>query len=146
MSNIFLVDTSAWIFALRKNYAPAIKDRIGHLLRHSVILTLGMIKLELLTGAKTQEEFKRLKSRLDALEEVPSDRSLWESACQLGFTLKRKGVTVPPTDIFIASAAMAYGATLVHADRHFDMICKNTNLKVESLISKIRGSSPSLGT
>jgi hypothetical protein len=35
-----------------------------------------MIELELLGGVKTEKEFERLKSRLDALYYIETDRSL----------------------------------------------------------------------
>ena len=88
---MILVDTSAWIFALRKNPFIKLKSRIDHLLEIDNVFTLGMIRLELLGGTKTKEEFDRLKNRLDALYEISTDAKLWSSAGQLAFDLKRKG-------------------------------------------------------
>ncbi|MBM3702999.1 MAG: PIN domain nuclease [Actinobacteria bacterium] len=133
-----LVDTSAWIFALRKNPFMLIKNRIDHLLKLDVISTIGMIRLEILGGAKTKDEFDRLKSRLESLYEISTDTKLWESASLLAFDLQRKGLTVPYTDILIASAAIKSKATLLHADEHFDLISEKTELKVESYVSKIQ--------
>ena len=72
-NNLFLVDTSAWLFALRKDFIPVVKDRIDHLLKENAIITTGIIKLEILGGTKTQKEFQRLKTRLDALDIVETD-------------------------------------------------------------------------
>ena len=47
-NNLFLVDTSAWLFALRKDFMPEVKDRIDHLLKENAIITTGIIKLEIL--------------------------------------------------------------------------------------------------
>lgn len=66
-----LVDTSAWIFALKKSPFIPLKEKIDLLLREGLVLTFGMIKLELLGGTKSRKEFNRLKNRLDALYEVP---------------------------------------------------------------------------
>ena len=129
-----LVDTSAWIFALKKNFLLPLKEKIDLLLREGLILTFGMVKLELLRGAKSEKEFTRLKNRLDALYEIPTDPSLWDKASELAFMLHRKGITVPCTDILIASAALYSKATLLHADIHFDLIAKHTELKVESFM------------
>jgi len=134
-----LVDTSAWIFALKKNPFLPLKEKIDLLLRDELILAFGMIKLELLGGAKSEKEFARLKSRLDALYEIPTDQSLWDKASELAFTLHRKGITVPYTDILIASAALYSKATLLHADIHFDLMAKHTELKVESFLLLIQG-------
>jgi len=136
--NSFLIDTSAWIFALRKDFVPAIKDRVSHLLGEHIVLTSGMIKLEILGGAKTEKEFQRLKARLDALDTVETNTSLWEKAYALAFKLRRKGITVPYTDILIAACALKTGSTLVHADAHFDLMANHIGLKVESFVQAVK--------
>ncbi len=140
-NNLFLVDTSAWILALRKDFLPVAKDRIGILLQENSIVTTGMIKLELLGGTRTEKEYQRLKSRLDALDLVETDNALWEQAYGLAFKLRRKGLTVPYTDILIASSALRIKATIVHADLHFDLIRKHIGLKVESFVKRATKSS-----
>jgi len=133
-NNLFLVDTSAWLFALRKDFMPEVKDRIDHLLKENVIITTGIVKLEILGGTKTQNEFERLKTRLDSLDMVEADTALWEEAYRLSFELRRKGITVPYTDILIAACALRTESTVVHADAHFDLMAKHIGLKVESFV------------
>lgn len=137
-NNLFLVDTSVWIFALRKDFISTIKDRVSHLLGDHVVLTSGMIKLEILGGTKTEKEFQRLKARLDALDTVETNTSLWEKAYALAFKLRRKGITVPYTDILIAACALKTESTLVHADAHFDLMANHIGLKVESLVQMVK--------
>ena len=133
-NNLFLVDTSAWLFALRKDFIPEVKDRIDYLLKENAIITTGIIKLELLGGTKTQNEFQRLKTRLDSLDMVETDTALWEEAYQISFELRRKGITVPYTDILIAACALISESTVVHADAHFDLMTKHIGLNVESFV------------
>jgi predicted nucleic acid-binding protein len=137
-NNSFLVDTSAWILALRKDFDPAVKERIDHLLKENALITTGMIKLEILGGTKTETEFQRLKRRLDALDSVETDTPLWEKSYDLAFKLRRKGITVPYTDILIAACALKLGSTVVHADAHFDLMAGHISLKVESFVPTIR--------
>lgn len=134
---MFLVDTSAWIFVLRKNPYPRLKNRIDRLLEIDEIISFGMIKLELLGGTKTSKEFLRLKNRLDALYEISTDNRLWESAGKLAFDLRRKGLKIPATDTLIASAAIYSKSILLHTDLHFDLIADCSKLKVESYAGKI---------
>ena len=50
-----------WIHLdLRKDFIPAVKERIEHLLKENVIITTGILKLEILGGTKTEREFQRL--------------------------------------------------------------------------------------
>ena len=137
-NDTFLVDTSAWLFALRKEANPEIKSRLDTLLREDIILITGIIKLELLGGTRTREEFSRLKSRLDALPYVPMEEALlWDLAYEMAFDLRRKGVTIPYTDILIASAAIKEDIILLHADVHFDQVAKHSKLRVESFVNRI---------
>ena len=130
----YLIDTSAWIFALTKKFNPAIKDRISRILSSDKVLTTGIIKLELLGGTKIESEFNRLKTRLDALGELETNQPLWSSAYNLAFSLRRSGLTVPYTDILIASCALEAEAIVAHADHHFDMISQKSDLRVESFL------------
>lgn len=132
-----LIDTSAWLFALKKDFHPTIKKRIEELLLESDVAINGMIELELLGGARSENEYNRLKNRLEALYYVEADRPLWYLASKIAFDLKRKGMSIPYPDIVIAASALKEGAVLIHADSHFDLIAEHTDLKVESLVSLI---------
>ena len=137
-NNLFLVDTSAWLLALRKNFLPKVKDRIDHLLKEDVVITTGIVKLEILGGTKTERQFQRLKTRLDALDAIETDVELWDRAYGLAFKLRRKGVTLPYTDILIAACALNAKAIILHADAHFDLISKHIELEVESFVEAVR--------
>lgn len=135
-----LVDTSVWIFALKKKFIPAIKEKIDSLLGENLITTIGIIKLELLGGTKTRDEFTRLRDHLDALYEIRIDQGLWQKAYETAYQLHTRRITVPYTDIIIAAGAICSDSVLLHADKHFDLIAKHTDmgLKVESFISLVQ--------
>ncbi len=134
---MILIDTSVWLFALRRNYHPLIKERVQKLLATDKVAMNGMIQLELLGGAKSEKEYDRLLQRLDSLYHIEADRLLWNRASKLSFELKQKGITVPYADIFIAASALKENALLVHADSHFDLIAEHSDLKVESFVSSV---------
>lgn len=133
-----LIDTSAWIFALRRDFHPYVKERIETILTESDVAINGIIELELLGGAVTDKEYGRLKSRLDALHFIEATKTLWDASSWLAFTLKRKGLTLPYTDIFIAASALQEQMVLCHADAHFDVIAGHSGLKVESLLPYLK--------
>jgi len=135
---MILIDTSAWLFALRKDFHPIVKERIEQLLVESDVAICGMIALELLGGTKSEKEYLRLKNRLDALYYVEADKVLWDLSSKLAFDLKRKGISIPYADIVIAASALRERAILVHADSHFDSISNYTDLKVESFVSLLK--------
>ena len=133
-----LIDTSVWLFALKKDFNPEIKEFVEKILLNEDVAINGIVKLELLGSARSEKEYRRLKSKLDCLHFIDSDKKLWDESCRLAFTLKRKGISVPYTDIVIAASSILTDALLIHADRHFDLIKKHTRLKVESLIHLLK--------
>jgi len=133
-NDLVLIDTSVWILALRKSPSPAVKDEVGHLLAENKVAIAPMICLELLGGTKSVNEFNRLKSRLDALHQIPANEANWELAAQLSFKLRQQGKVIPYTDILIGAAAIITSCLLLHADRHFDLMAEDTDLNVRSLI------------
>ena len=137
-NNLVLIDTSVWILALRKSPATAVMDEVGHLLAENRVAIFPMIRLELLGGTKSLNEFNRLKNRLDALHQIPSSEANWEAAAQLSFKLRKHGKVIPYTDILIGSAAIIANCLLLHADRHFDLMAEDTDLNAKSLASVIR--------
>ena len=72
---MYLIDASAWIFALRKNFHPTVKDRITRLLSEETVATTGIIQMELLAGTVSEKEYHRLWSRLSALYYIESTQA-----------------------------------------------------------------------
>jgi predicted nucleic acid-binding protein len=138
--DLYLVDSSAWILALQTRPCEPVKDRVAELLREAKVVTVGIIRLELLAGTRSRNEYHRLRQRLGALDVIPSDEEAWDQASELAFDLRRGGLTVPCTDILIAACALRAGATVVHADRHFDLMADPVGLKVESFVHMLTGS------
>lgn len=136
--NLVLVDTSVWVPFLRKSPLPAVKDEVDRLLAEDRVAIMPMIRLELLGGTKSTKEFERLESRLDALHEIPIDDTTWHTAAELSLKLRQRGKMIPYTDMLIGSAAILADVLLLHADKHFDLMAEDTDLRVRSLVSVIR--------
>jgi len=114
---------------------PMVKDEVEHLLAEDRVAIVPMIRLELLGGTRSANEFNRLKSRLNALHQIPTDEANWDTAVQLSFKLRQQGKVIPYTDILIGSAAILTNCLLLHADRHFDLMAEDADLNVRSLVS-----------
>ena len=134
----YLIDTSVWILALKRDASSSIKEKVKKLLKENFVGTFGMIKLELLGGVKSEKEFKRLRERMEAFYEIPATSELWEKAGEMSFKLKKKGITIPYTDILIATASLSENMILVHADIHFELIAKHFNLKTENFLPLLK--------
>ncbi len=137
--NLVLVDTSVWIAAMGKRNIPAIRSRITQLGKENRIATNQMVRLELLGGSRSVDEFDSLKKHLDALHQMQIGDEEWGESARLAFKLRRQGKTLPYGDIIIAVTAIRNDASLLHADQHFELIATESALVAESLVHLISG-------
>ena len=136
MSDIFLLDTSAWIPVLRINPLESLRKKVDQLLKENSVAIMPIVKVELLGGTKNEIEFERLNERLSSLLSLDMNNEVWNKASKLAYDLKRNGITVPYIDIMIAATAIHHNTTLLHLDKHFDMIASKSPLKLESFSMK----------
>ncbi len=132
-----LVDTSVWISVLRPRPVQPLGDRIDELFRQDTIATTGMVRLELLSGAKTAAEFQKLTFVTEMVHQLPATDSTWIRAAELAFAFRRRGLTLANPDILIAAVAIENDAVLVHADAHFERIAEHSELKTESYVEHL---------
>jgi predicted nucleic acid-binding protein len=130
----YLVDTSVWISVLRPRPIQPLRNRIDELFQGDAIATTGMIRLELLSGAKTAPEFGKLAFVTEMVHQLPATDSTWTRAAELAFALRRRGLTLGSADILIAAVAIENDAVLLHADAHFEHIAQHSELKTESYV------------
>src|SRR4030042_7066504 len=134
----YLIETSVWVSIVRTKPVQPLAQRVQELLQSELVATTGMIRLELIGGAKTRSEFDKLAFVTEGLEQFRDHDSTWLRAARLAFALRRQGVTVPHADILIAAVAIANDATLVHADAHFERIAQHSELKTASYVEYLR--------
>ena len=134
--SLTLIDTSAWILALRTGEEEHARSEVGRLIEKNLAATTGIVKLELLCGTRTKSEYKELKEDLEALIQLEITGKTWDRSSKLAYSLRRKGITVPSADVLIASVAMENGCNLLHADHHFDLMTEhNVGLRPAMILS-----------
>lgn len=122
MPLVVLVDTSAWIEALRLEGDEAVRREVRVAIEDGVAVFCDLVLLELWNGARGQRERKYLASLERELETLPTTEEVWERARELARECRQSGITVPATDLLIAACAATHGASLLHRDRHFEEI------------------------
>lgn len=120
----FIVDTSTWVLALRKDGSPDAAAWLSTALEAERVAMVPLVKVELLLGARDEAHYAALKEELDALPQLPTTERVYEEAANLAFQLRRKGCTIPLIDVLIAAFAITHSCTLVHHDRHYELICE----------------------
>lgn len=124
----YFIDTSVWIPYFRDGGSEH-GDFIDELIDDGRVHINGIVLAELLTGARSSAELDRLASALAGLKLLPSDRASSESAGRSGFALKKKGLSVPLSDIIIATDCIDHSLVLIEADRHYAAIAAHLPLK-----------------
>jgi hypothetical protein len=125
MSDRILIDTSAWIMSFKKVGNESLKQKVVEALAALSAVTTPVIVLELLQGCRDRKEYEAMKLRMEALEMLPVNEDVWESAYWAGYNLRRKGITVPTIDILILSTAKVHNCSVLHHDKHFKLVAKH---------------------
>ena len=123
---MILVDTSAWIASFTKTGNDDLKEFMKQAVISDLAVATPIVILELLQGCRSVGERDALKIRLESLDIQPITSSVWERAYELGFSLRRKGLTIPTVDLIIAALAIENNSLLLHHDEHFEIIVSHT--------------------
>ena len=121
-----LIDTSAWIEALRPEGDEAVRQEVRSLLEDGAAVFCDLVRLELWNGARGPRERQYLEELERELPTLPTTREVWDHSRELARRCRRKGLTIPATDLLIAACANHHGASLLHRDDHFDRIREAT--------------------
>jgi predicted nucleic acid-binding protein len=132
---VILVDSSAWI-EFQRATGSAVDERLTKAIEaDEPLATLGLVVLEVLAGARDEQQAHALRRLLDRCSLVPLEEpSDWELAAALDRACRRAGTTVRRLpDCLIAVLAMRVGADLLHQDADFDAIAQHAPLAVVEL-------------
>lgn len=130
---LILIDSSVWIEYYRPRGPKALQDKVREALARDAVITTGIIVVEVLQGARTEESYAVLWEDFAGLRWLEPDPQAIEGAARLGFDLQRLGSPVPATDLLIASVALRHGSRIWHRDAHFTRIGAHTSLRAEHL-------------
>jgi hypothetical protein len=119
---MILIDTSAWIASFKKTGSQELKEFMRQVIISGLAVISPVIMLEILQGCRSVEERDALKIKLESLDMLSMTPSVWEQAYELGFSLRRKGFTIPTVDLIVAAVAIESKSLLLHQDEHFEMI------------------------
>jgi predicted nucleic acid-binding protein len=124
-----IIDTSAWIESFRPKGDISLRDLVKDLITKGQVLLPGVIKTELLRGTKNRKEYDRLNDLLKGLTYLPVPEEFWERLSAFSFGLFRKGVIVPLIDTYIALLCIENDASILHRDKHFELIARESPLR-----------------
>jgi len=118
---VVIADTSVWIpffnqpESLEKREIDALIDADG-------LVLVGVVLAELLQGCRTPKEADTILSKLAGLRFRETDFSTWKRTGELSASLRRKGITLPLSDLIIAALALEHHCQVYALDPHFEQI------------------------
>lgn len=92
-------------------------------LTHKIAIC-GIVETELIHGARSEQEIRKILEALSAFERISIDESIWQKAGLLLYKLKKQGLTIPFQDVILATLAIEHDLDLWTVDKHFQHIQK----------------------
>jgi len=117
-----LADTCIWIEYFRGK--SLFSEELRRLIQKGGLVITGPVVFELLQGAKNKKDADLIKEVTRGLPLFEVTHEIWLSAGNLYFDLRRKGITIPPSDVLLAAIAIDNNWSLFTTDNHFDHIPK----------------------
>jgi predicted nucleic acid-binding protein len=113
-----LIDTCAWIDFF-KSRTGELGNNATSLIELNQAAITGVVIAELLQGVKHEKENQRLRVLLSSIHYLPTEDSDWMNAGKLAAQLRAKGLTLPLTDVLIATVALRNQVSVLTIDKHF---------------------------
>ena len=119
--SVVLVDSSVWIERFRHKDCSAVTVLAG-LIQENLVCTIGLVRAELLSGARSPSEYRRLEAALESVELLEDPPDLWDMVALARFQLARKGFKASIADLIVAASASHHQAQLFTLDAAFQEI------------------------
>ena len=115
-----LVDTSVWIEFFKAN--SSVSNNLELLLIEDSVAICGVVLFELLQGIKSESEKLKIKEILLNLPYVEINKNIWQKSAEISLNIKKKGYTIPFSDILIGTLAIENNFSVFTLDKHFELI------------------------
>ncbi len=113
-----VADTSVWIPFFNEPESEE-KRELDALLDADRLVMVGVVLAELTQGCRTAREAEATASLLEGLRFIETTVATWRRAGELSFGLRRRGVTVPLSDLVVAALALEHRLEVYTLDPHF---------------------------
>ncbi len=115
-----LADTCIWIEFFKASSDAG--NKLESLLKENVVWVCGTVLFELMQGIQSENDKIKIVSALADLPYAEMSKSLWQKAGEVSASLKKRGITIPLSDICMSAIASEYNLTVFTIDKHFRQI------------------------
>lgn len=113
---MILVDSSALVEYYRPKGIPDVQAAVMEAIEADAAAVNGIIQVEVLAFASARASFDELLHDFKIFHRIALQEIDFDRATEMGFSLRRRAVTIPATDLIIAASAIRAGAVLYHVD------------------------------
>jgi len=126
---VILIDSSAWIEYYKPMGDTQIKKAVYTAIQNDEAAINGIILVEI-AGFVRENDRSLILTDFSAFHFLPLPESVFQTAVTICSDMRKKGITVPPTDAIIAACALESNTSLLHRDTHFTEIARHFPLTV----------------
>lgn len=122
-----LVDTSVWSLAWRRaepEPTPSVLE-LRELIFEGRANILGPVRQEILSGIRSDTQFRRLRDTLRAFPDLAIDTADYERSAELFNTCRRAGVQGSNTDFLICAVADRERMPILTTDKDFSLFAQH---------------------
>lgn len=119
-----LADTSVWSYALRRNEENETARKLAGLILDSLVVMIGPVRQELLSGIPNESAFSELKEKLTQFDDLPITTRDCETAAQYYNLCRKHGIQGSHIDFLICAVAVNNELLIYTMDQDFAYYAK----------------------
>lgn len=133
-----LVDTSVWSLALRRKHETLGGNERLHVMELSELIregrakVIGLVRQELLSGIKSNEQYEKLRLYLRAFPDELIDTSDYEEAAKAGNRCRAKGIVVSIVDVLLCAVTVRRDWSIFTIDPDFSHYARVLPLSIHA--------------
>jgi predicted nucleic acid-binding protein len=129
-----IVDTPVWSAALRRPAGATSNEaaELELLVREGRAILLGPVRQELLSGIRSADSFKKLRTALRAFPEFRLRTGDYEEAAACFNRCRARGVQGSNTDFLLCGAALERGLSIYSTDTDFQRYAKVLRIRLHA--------------
>ena len=125
-----LVDTSVWSLALRNKKPSNTARKLSELILSSLVVLIGPVRQELLSGISNEGTFSELKTKLNAFDDFRITTLDYETAAGFYNICRKQGIQGSHIDFLICAIAYNNDLLIYTTDMDFENYGKHLPIKL----------------
>jgi hypothetical protein len=125
-----IVDTSVWSLALRrdKQEPNTTVHEFRRIIQDHRVQMIGPIRQEILSGIRSESQFKRLQKHLESFPDLPAITEDYVTAARYFNRCRSKGIQGSNTDFLICAMANRNKLSIFTTDKDFELFSKQIEI------------------